>query len=226
MHRRTFLLLATLLSTVWLGCPLDIQVRCEDSSSCGDNEVCVSGLCTPYSGAGNADGDCPAAVPLDGYCRHDCECAVPGASCTTSRCAKECAADTECPEDWRCAERTQECEFGPRLGEKCFSDNACPWNATCSVLLDVCMELCTLDQSCPSGYQCSPDKVCVANCTAPPETLGRPCSDSMECGCGFCVNTGGQKICRLPCVFDQDCPRVEVGVCEQVGSTQKRACKP
>lgn len=202
MHRRTFLLVATLLSTVWLGCPLDIQVRCEDAASCGGNDVCVSGLCTPSSGTGDAGTD----GGMDGG-------------------VKKCAADTECPEDSRCGERTQQCELGSRLGERCYESYECPWSATCSALRNVCVKYCTLDQYCPSGYQCSPDKLCVAECTAPPETVGRPCSDSMECGCGFCVNTGGQELCRLPCVFDQDCPRVEAGVCEQVGSTNKRACK-
>jgi hypothetical protein len=185
MHRRFFLLLAALLSTALLGCPLDIQVRCEEPS-------------------------CDEETPCEGP---DCQEERP------------CDQDSSCQDGRRCNEAGQ-CEQGPRLGETCAGFD-CQRLAVCHPLRHRCEYTCRSELECLRGYRCSPDSLCIAECSGtPPETLGLTCQSSMDCvRCGVCVASGSTKQCRQPCQLDGDCPGGAAGVCEQVGSGQHRACR-
>lgn len=177
MHHRLLLLLAALLSTALLGCPLDIQVR-EDPPCTGQ--------------------DCPSDL--------------------------SCTQDSNCQEGWRC-EQTGQCEQGPRLGEACEGFN-CQRFAFCHPVNNRCAYSCANDGDCPRSYRCSPDSLCIAECSGtPPETLGLTCDSSTDCvRCGVCVDSGGTKRCRQPCQRDEDCPGGAPGVCEQVGLVE-RVCR-
>ena len=45
--RRLLFLASALLALLSAGCPLLIQVRCDESFPCGDGEACVAGGCVP-----------------------------------------------------------------------------------------------------------------------------------------------------------------------------------
>jgi len=180
MRQLLFLLFPVLASLMVLGCPLDIQVRCEESSDCGENEP------------------------------------------------TRCSTDSDCQDTERCHQQRLRCEVGPRLGEACREAFECPIFTVCHLERRRCEAPCVNDMSCPPGYRCSPDRLCVEECSdAPPETLGLTCETSMDCArCGFCVDSGGEQQCRQPCQLDRDCPGGAEGVCEQVGTSQLRACRP
>jgi hypothetical protein len=178
MHRCSLRLLAALLSTALLGCPLDIQARDE--------------------------------LPCTGQdCQQD----------------QSCDQDSSCQDGWRCNEAGQ-CEQGPRLGETCEGFD-CQRLAVCDPRYHRCEFTCRNDLECPRSYRCSPDSLCIAECSGtPPETLGLTCGSSTDCvRCGVCVLSGGTKRCHQPCQRDEDCPGGAPGVCEQVGSGPKRVCR-
>ncbi|WP_224243073.1 hypothetical protein [Hyalangium gracile] len=109
MHRRLSLLLATLLITAMLGCPLDIQVRCEHPSC----EPCEGEACLQprpceqdsHCQAGwrcNEDLQCEQGPRLGEPCE-DLECQT-FAVChlLRQRCEYSCGRDADCPPGYRC----------------------------------------------------------------------------------------------------------------------------
>ncbi|MFP2908758.1 latent transforming growth factor beta-binding protein [Pyxidicoccus sp. 3LFB2] len=176
LHVLSFLAPLALLTA--LGCPLDIEVRPDETADAG---------------------------------------------CQGAACVRACTRDSECPAEQRCDTFYEECEPGPRLTQECSGVTSCQGLASCEE--GRCELRCSY--GCPPGYRCSPESVCVEECTeGPPERLGDFCASSLDCTrCGFCVDAGGAKRCHQPCSADSDCAGGGAGACQVVPGSSLRVCR-
>jgi hypothetical protein len=161
MPPRSLLLLAALLGTTWLGCPLDIQVReevpceepdCQEDRPCDDDSGCRDGWrCTQ---AGQCEQGPRLGEACDGFdCQYLAVCHP-----LHHRCEYTCRRDLDCPHGYLCSPDSlciAQCAGAPpeTLGRTCQSSADC---ARCGVCLasggtERCHQPCTRDEDCPGG---------------------------------------------------------------------------
>jgi hypothetical protein len=187
MHQRLFLLWATLLSTVWLGCPLDIQVRCEEPS-CQEEPLCPGPDCQEPQPCAQ-DSNCPAGW----RCNYSDQCEK------GPRLGERCDP-LECQYLALCGAQSYRCEY------TCRTDSACPGSYRCSPD-SLCIAECsgtppeTLGLSCQSSSDCVRCGVCVLSGST--KRCRQPCRGDADCpggAPGVCeqVGSGTHRACRLP----------------------------
>ncbi|MDY7229398.1 latent transforming growth factor beta-binding protein [Hyalangium rubrum] len=169
MRRPCLVLFAALASTVWLGCPLDIQVRCEDDPTCEEETPCEGSDCAEalncdedsHCRAGwrcNEAGKCEEGPRLGETCEGlDCQ-RLAVCHPLYHRCEYTCRADLECPSSYRCSPDSlciEQCGGTPpeTLGLTCRSSMDCVRCGVCvgSGSTKQCRQPCQRDEDCPGG---------------------------------------------------------------------------
>lgn len=162
LHRRLLLFVATLSSTVWFGCPLDIRVRCEDTV-CEEAPPPEPTRCT-------LDANCPAGSRCneEALCEEGPRLGEPceGFDCQQlavchplhHRCEYSCRNDAACPNGYRCSPDflcIAPCNGTPpeTVGGTCQFSTDCTGCAFCvpTGSTRVCRQPCQTDADCPGG---------------------------------------------------------------------------
>lgn len=211
--RRILLLLFPVLTVVGvIGCPLDIQVRCDENSPCHGDEACVAGACVriPPEKIGEA-------------CTADSECGA-GLSCGTGfpggYCLALCGPSGACPSGAVCVPELGRCLRA--CGEACTRPGyACLAVPHPSSLTQACApasestgdggtgdggpteepSTCSTDLECPEDRRCSET---WHTCELGPR-LGEACEDSFDCGLSGSCNPQRSR-CEKTCSQDLYCP--------------------
>ncbi|XXF77576.1 hypothetical protein P2318_31660 [Myxococcaceae bacterium GXIMD 01537] len=188
MRRLLLLLLPALAAMAVLGCPLDIQVRCDESSPCKSGEVCVAGACEREQE--------PRGAPLGGACASDTGCdegLTCGAGFPGGYCLVECGAGGACPSDSVCVPELGRCLRA--CGEGCDR----PGYACVGVPYPNSPTQACAPSGGGQGDGGTPDGGCVGNVP-----LGERCSRACECAASGASCDEG--FCQQPCVNDSACP--------------------
>lgn len=195
MRRLLFLLVPALTAVAVLGCPLTIEVRCDDSFPCGEGQTCVAGACV--SGQ--------VAPRIGDACTTDSACGT-GLTCGTGfpggYCLAMCGAGGVCPSGSVCV---------PELG-RCMRD----CGAGCSRPGYACVPVPgpgSPTRACSPATSTSPDGgtnpgdggtgAPDAGCVASVPLDGR-CTHACECATAGASCSGG--FCVRSCATDWDCP--------------------
>ncbi len=212
--RRLLSLLPLLLAAVLAsGCPLDIQIRCDDSAPCAVGEACVAGACLPIRAervgeACASQADCGAGLT--------CATGFPGGYCLT-----DCTAGAPCPGDTVCVPELRRClrpcgETCTRPGYTCMPlpQTGSPTRACAPSSGGTPVEpgtdapdggtgtpprvACSTDFQCATGSRCE-DSRCVVG-----SRIGEPCTDSWDCA-GFVMCNAKLLRCEQRCANDSIC---------------------
>jgi len=206
MRRLLFLLVPALTAVAVLGCPLTIEVRCDDTFPCDDGKVCVAGACVSGGQAPKVGDACAS----DSACGPGLICGTgfPGGYCLAAcGVGGACASGTVCvPELGRCMRACGEACTRP--GYACVPVPG-PGSATLA---------CAPASSTPGndggttspgdggttnpgdgGTVEPPDAGCVASVP-----LDGRCTHACECATAGATCSGGT--CVLTCSTDWDCP--------------------
>ncbi|WP_241759222.1 hypothetical protein [Pyxidicoccus parkwayensis] len=237
MRRLLLLLLPALALFVVAGCPLDIRVRCDESTPCATGEACVQGGCVRVD-----------ATRVGAACGSDSECGsglTCGAGFPGGYCLQECSGGQGCPEGSVCAPDLGRCLRA--CGEACTrSGYACGAVPNQGGPLSACVPevpgtdggadggtdggpdalTCETDFECPAGMRCDHER-CVQGLK-----LGEPCLDTFDCPTfAFCnkerrrceekCNLQAGDICEpgYRCAPDGQCVEDCTGVPETLGLT-------
>ncbi|MFP2959410.1 hypothetical protein ACLEPN_16615 [Myxococcus sp. 1LA] len=181
---RRLLLLSFLPAMVLLvapGCPLDIRIRCDESTGCPQGQVCVSGGCEPVTPS--VDGGCTGAeceIPDGGCTGSGCEtpdagctgaeCETPDAGCTGSGCE---TPDAGCTGSG-CGTPDAGCSSTVPVGSACTQPCECA-NDAAACVGGMCTLTCSTDFTCHGGRRCED-----GNCVVGPR-LGESCEDAFDC---------------------------------------------
>ncbi|ATB27659.1 hypothetical protein [Melittangium boletus] len=219
--RRLLFIASTLIALVAAGCPLVIQVRCDDSFRCDDGEACVAGACVQVAlesaqvgAACTSDATCGAGLTCGmgfpgGYCLAPCgagDTCASGSVCVKElgRCMRACGetcgrpgyACTPVPQPgsstWACAPTSSN-------GGDGGTDPAPSEDAGCAgqvPLNEHCAQAC---DCAPPGADCV-DSVCVRACTRDSD-----CSDGSRCNETWHRCEEGPRLGEA-CRESRDCP--------------------
>ena len=193
--RRLLLLASALLALVGAGCPLLIQVRCDESFPCEDGQACVAGTCVPVASARvgaacDSDVACGAGLTCGtgfpgGYCLAPCgeaDACASGLVCVKEigRCMRACGE--------ACGRPGYACEPVPQPGSGTW---ACAPSARDAGTVEPtpsedagCSGQVPLGGSCAQACDCATpgadcvDRVCTRACTRDSECLdGTRCNE-------------------------------------------------
>ncbi|MCD6498771.1 MAG: S8 family serine peptidase [Deltaproteobacteria bacterium] len=158
--------------------------NCDDMVNEGCNPLGNVGMACSIAGdcGPQMNWSCPTTGKQKGLCTVPCtNTNCPGGSaCVNGYCSKECASNTECPDDFVCT--------NDQLG--------------------ICLPACTGDSDCGTGEHCDmTTHLCKLTTDG---KIGSPCIESADClnGTGFCLGsmmgfTNGY--CTTSCNNDMDC---------------------
>ncbi len=209
--------------------PGDHVRRCLPSCRAGDGQCPVGEACAAATGS---CGPCVDASILHAARRIGEPCAT-GDECEEGTCAadgrggfctRECDANDECPDGFRCA--AGQCARGglAATGDPCASDADCRAGLFCGASEG--RRFCT--RACDAADECSGELECVTAgadriCAPAGGILGEACASSDECAGGLCEDgrcaraCGAASSCPVGFVCDRDtegrarCARVSGG---------------
>lgn len=208
---------------------------CTASTQC-DSGICVgsggSGVCTPdcaskpcKSGSNclelsNGKKGCfpGGSKKLGEACSSSQECAtsVCGPSDGKYMCTQLCGSGKPaCPSGYQCFQVSSGASACFPAAKKKGIGEACAGSSECNSGLCIgksggggtCVQPCTTDSQCGSGYACSPLSGGGGACSKlGDKKLGDPCSTPSQCASGTCLAVNGKSVCSASCASTVDCP--------------------
>jgi hypothetical protein len=210
---------------------------CDATHACLPREMCAAGVCVlRVSDAGPpVDASLPHDAPSDAF--DPCvaaACAAPTPFCRPGGICVECNVAADCsPAVPICDVGRGVCVgFAPDYCAPCNSDPGCRDTGgmsfgTCVTRADpapseqVCLPPCSAAMTCPAGFRCGPDMLCLPtteSCTGYYSGVRRrSCTADSDCPqlgatvdtgliTGACSDDGAGPICHYACGLPTDCP--------------------
>ncbi len=207
---------------------------CTASTQC-DSNICVgsggSGLCTPNcaTAACKSGFNClqltsgkKACFPggskkLGETCSSSSDCAssICGPSDGTYMCTQLCGAgQATCPTGYQCFQVSGGASACFPAAKKKGDGEACAGSSDCNSGLCIggagagtCVQPCSTDSQCASGFTCSPLSGGGGACTKlGDKQMGDSCTKPSECSTGACLTVDGKSTCSATCNNTGDCP--------------------